>query len=170
MEPKVLILHRSDAGYAGMDRHRLDLAPDVPEALSSRAADLETLDVDAAVAEARVLVRQLPTDRWEIIIVGGPIRDDTEHLGYDVGETLDACWSAIRHADVFLDAKANARWQARRNQHDLFFAPADADEYLELYLASDDPDKGWSENGWKERPGWYAVLSVQRVTSENPLA
>lgn len=123
MEPKVLILHRSDAGYAGMDRHRLDLAPDVPEALSSRAADLETLDVDAAVAEARVLVRQLPTDRWEIIIVGGPIRDDTEHLGYDVGETLDACWSAIRHADVFLDAKANARWQARRNQHDLFSPP-----------------------------------------------
>ena len=37
--------------------------------------------------------------------------------------------------------------------------------FLRAYLESDDPDRGWTADGWVDRPELYAVVPIHRLRS-----
>jgi hypothetical protein len=49
------------------------------------------------------------------------------------------------------------------NEHGLFAGEDDAEAFLRAYLEADDPDAGWSAEGWTDKPTIYAVIPVRRL-------
>ncbi len=159
----MLLLRRASPGaYAGMDRPRLEGDLTVPEPLRLEAAALEDLPIGRAAAAARALAGRAGPD-WEAVWVGGEPLPGAEVLGWDVGERLPSFWSALARAEALLGAEEGARWLARTNRYGLFERRGDAEAFLERYLSADDPDRGWTAEGWTEAPDWYAALLIQRL-------
>jgi hypothetical protein len=142
-----------------MDRRRLsDL--DVPRPLVLRGLGLE--DAGSA-AELQAWLAELAHEgitEYEVLSLGAGTGPDWELLGHDVGETTPAAWSAIAHRADFLPAAELGAWDGRLNEHGLFDRREDAEAFLERYMAADDPDRGWTPEGWSDDPGFYAVVPV----------
>ena len=162
-----------DAGpYEGMDRQILGDVADVPESLISRWATLEEMPAEDAQELLGALMSDLSAAGvagYELLALGS-VRDlpgNWAFLGYDVGETTEAAWSAIAHREAFLAQGESAGWEARLNAHGLFGKQVDAEAFLERYLASDDPDMGWTADGWTDTPDWYAVIPIRMYCPES---
>ena len=154
--------------YEGMDRLRLGGVADLPQALIDRGLGLEDLRPEEAEPAYRTFLGELIAAGhlgYELLALDHAQADGEawEFLGYDVGETTEAAWSALAHRGQVLTAEEQVRWQGRLNAHGLFASQADATAFLAVYLASDDPDKGWTTEGWTEAPDWYAVIPIHRL-------
>jgi hypothetical protein len=150
-----------------MDRPPLGSSDDVPEHLVLRGMALEELSADVAEDGYRELISAITAAaadaKYDLLALGDMRRAaHWEFLGFDVGERTPASWSAIAHRDVFLSPGDLSEWERRLNSHGLFDNISDAEVYLALYLDSDDPDKGWTAEGWVDKPDIYAVIPVYR--------
>jgi hypothetical protein len=160
-ERRLVIL--APGSYAGMDRPALGARPDVPEDRVVKGLELES---NADIPGLRRFLTDLARegiDDYELVALGGFQGAAWEFLGFDVGETTSAAWSAINHRDEVLSAEQAAEWAQRLNAHGLFANQADADAFLQAYLESEDPDAGWGADGWTDNPTIYAVIPVQRL-------
>jgi hypothetical protein len=146
--------------YEGMDRTPLAPGADASEELVARVAALEDRDPRQALDGLLTVMSELDAG-YDLLWLGDDAPDGWEPLGYDVGETTSAAWSAIARWPQFLSPEEFETWRSRLNEHGLF-QRADAEEYLAAYLAADDPDRGWSPDGWTDTPGLYAVVPVWR--------
>jgi hypothetical protein len=156
----LIVSSNAPPGYAGMDRPLVGMQDDVPDELVLRGAALD--DLPPAQAEAghrRFLVelREHGFPGYELLGLGESPDPAWEFLGFDVGETTKRAWSALAHrAALGLPAP-------RLNSHGLFDDRAEAEQFLRAYLESDDPDRGWTADGWEDRPASYAVVPIQRL-------
>lgn len=151
--------------YEGMDRPPLAPSDDVPEELVVRAAALEDVDPKDALKDFRAFMFDLVAagiEGYELLWVGADGPAGWRRLGYDVGETTSAAWSAIARWKAFLSPEHFETWRSRLNDHGLFADRGDAESYLARYLESDDPDRGWTRDGWTDVPDIYSVLPVWR--------
>jgi hypothetical protein len=156
--PRVQIV-RAEGSYRGMDRRRLsDL--DVPRPLVLRGLGLEDAGSAAELLAWLADLAHEGITEYEVLSLGDGPGQEWELLGHDVGETTSAGWSAIAHRADFLPAAERAAWDERLNEYGLFGRREDAEDFLERYLAADDPDGGWTPEGWSDDPGIYAVVPV----------
>jgi len=155
--------------YEGMQRFQLGSFTDVPDELLNHGLALEDMPPhEALISYQRLLADMLAmgvTD-YELLMLGDCPSQNWQFLGYDVGETTKAAWSAIANLEIFLEPQEMAQWQERLNFHGLFPERADAKEFLKRYLESVDPDMGWTALGWTNTPDWYAVISVYRYCEQ----
>lgn len=160
--------------YEGMDRLQLGGIANLPQALIDRGLALEDLPPEEAEPAYRAFMGELSAAGhlgYELLALDHAQADGEawEFLGYDVGETTQAAWSALAHRAQVLTTEEQGHWQGRLNAHGLFASQADATAFLVVYLASDDPDKGWTAEGWTDAPDWYAVIPIHRLlTSSGP--
>lgn len=164
---RFVLVRRVAEGYAGMDRPPIGSGGDVPEPLVLRAMALEDVPSPEAERAWRALFEELGAQGitgYELLALGEmPSRVDWELLGHDVGEASPARWSAIAHAEDFLPPDEQAAWKTRLNRYGLFDDSDAASEYLTRYLAADDPDRGWTPDGWSEGTELYSVIPVRRA-------
>ncbi len=153
----VLIVAPGAGGYAGMDRPPLGSQPDVPEPLVLRGLELESSGDEAGLRAFLADLRASGVTQYDVIGLADPVGDGWEFLGYDVGETTAAAWSAIKHRAEVLDG------EPRLNEHGLFSQRSDAEAFLQAYLQADDPDRGWTATGWTDNPSIYAVIPISRL-------
>lgn len=155
-----------DSPYQGMDRPPLGSLDDLPEDLILRGMALEDLPDPVAETHYREFLSDITAaggEGYELLALGDmqPSRE-WNFLGFDVGENTPASWSAIANQKIFLSSNELDDWVRRLNSYGLFDELHDAEEYLARYLASDDPDKGWTARGWDDEPDIYAVIPVHR--------
>lgn len=148
--------------YAGMDRPLLGMRDDVPRELVMRSFTLEELfpeRIEAGHRRILLELRERGLSGYELLRLGGTSDAEWELLGFDVGETTSRAWSAIvHHADFALPVP-------HLNDYGLFDDRAEAEQFLRTYLECDDPDGGWTERGWEDRPDLYAVVPIHRLRS-----
>jgi hypothetical protein len=153
-----------------MDRPKLGSFSDVPEPILYRGLALEDLPPQEAEKSYCVLLTEMLeigiTD-YELLVLGDNPPGKCEFLGYDVGETTKAAWSAIVHQDIFLNPEEKYQWEEKLNAHGLFQEREEAEAFLARYLDSDDSDMGWTADGWTDTSDWYAIIPVHRYY-ENP--
>ncbi len=152
--------------YEGMNRYQLGNFTDIPDELLYRGLSLEDMLPEKAEMSYRLLLRDMlamNVTQYELLMLGDNPSEDWEFLGYDVGETTKAAWSAIANRDVFLNHEEIAKWEESLNSHGIFEERADAEAFLAVYLDSEEPDKGWTGDGWTETPDWYAVVPIYRL-------
>jgi hypothetical protein len=162
--PRYLIVGRgADERYRGMDRPPLGSRQDVPEPLMLRGLALEEVSADRAEKEFVAFIDELRRaggGEYDLLALGESEVDGWVFLGYDVGEESTRAWSAIAHASRFLHPGELGEWTALLNGNGLFDDRRDAERYLTRYLASGDPDSGWTADGWSDTPDLYAVVPV----------
>jgi hypothetical protein len=149
--------------YRGMDRPPLGSLADVPELLMLRGLALEDVPPERAENEFVAFIaelRHIGAKNYDLLAVGDIESDGWVFLGYDVGEETPRAWSAIANASCFLDPDELGQWTALLNRNGLFDDRGDAERYLARYLASGDPDSGWTADGWSDTPDLYAVIPV----------
>ena len=160
------------AAYRGMDRAPLAPGGPVPEATVAHVCELESLDPRAALTRlVQITARlraELPHEPLDLLWLGDQAPSDWEPLGFDVGETTPAAWSAIARWPAFMPAPEAARWAARLNTHGLFTRHEDARSHLDRYLTGEDPDRGWTHDGRPETPDLYAVVPIRRLPDNWP--
>lgn len=159
-----------DKPYEGMDRPPLGSFLDIPEPLILQGMALEDLPdpiAEASYKEFLIRIEATGTEGYELLALGDRPSSSWDFLGFDVGETTPTAWSAISHRDVIFSPQELNDWEERLNSHGLFDKRIDAENYLTYYLASDDPDKGWTEEGWVDEPDFYAVVPVYKYRAPN---
>jgi hypothetical protein len=151
--------------YEGMNRPKLGSFLDVPESILYHGLALEDLPSNEAEKQYQNLVLDMLAmgiNQYELLALDGSPLENYEFLGYDVGETTKTAWSAILHKDIFLNPEEINQWEQKLNVHELFQEQEEAEEFLARYLESDDPDMGWTADGWTDIPDFYAVIPVYR--------
>ncbi len=154
--------------YEGMDRPTLGSFRDIPEDLILRGMALEDLPNAIAESHYRELLSDIAAaggEEYQLLALGDAQQlheHEWDFLGFDVGENTPASWSAIANRGTFLSSNDLDDWKQRLNPHGLFGEFRDAEAYLARYMASNDPDKGWTEEGWVDEPDIYAVIPVYR--------
>ncbi len=154
IERRVVIL--GPGPYGGMDRPALGSRGDVPHDTVVRALACEAAQDVAGCRRLLIDLARGGVDDYEIVALGGWPGSAWDFLGFDVGETTSAAWSAVQHRAEVFDADQAAAWGSHLNEHGLFHNPADADAFLQAYRQADDPDAG-------EDPAIYSVVPVQRL-------
>lgn len=156
--------------YEGMDRPKLGTFSDVPELILYRGLALEDLPPQEAEKSYRMLLTEMleiGITEYELLVLGDNPPGQCKFLGYDVGETTKTAWSAIVNQDIFLNPEEKVQWEEKLNAHGLFQEREEAEAFLARYLDSDDPDMGWTEDGWTNTPDEYAIIPVYRYY-QNP--
>ena len=167
------IVQQANGWYEGMDRPRLGTVPGISGDVLIRGLSLEDVppekaqDAFSAYMDDLLVGGSTGLDLLALGDVADSGSDTWEFLGYDVGETTPAAWSAIVNGHIFLGPAEQVEWRSRLNAHGLFANQQDADAYLSRYFHSDDPDRGWTEGGWRERPDFYKVIPVYRYRRRN---
>lgn len=168
MRFSIVSIQSSDTvpGYRGMDRPTLGSLGDVPESIVRRGMALGEAPPDVAeilfTALLADIVNSIGVSKYELVRLGGVEGPRWELLGYDVGELTERAWSAIVHWDLFLTPRAWMEWESRLNGNKLFPNEVIARQFLDEYLKSEDPDRGWTVEGWEEQPDIYAAIPVYR--------
>lgn len=154
--------------YEGMERPRLGGFMDVAQPLINRYYELDAFPAEQVETPYKELLHNIWAGgniSYELLALDhkGASSQEWEFLGYDVGETLEATWSAIKHRQDWLTLEQQTVWNEHLGIQGLFQVRSDAEEFLKVYLASDDPDKGWTPEGWTDNPDWYSVFTIHRL-------
>jgi hypothetical protein len=164
-----LVFGSRKINYEGMDRPRLGEYNDLPQDLVLEGLSLDDMSANQKKIAYKCFIEKLLSreiDRYELITSEEQIGVDWQFLGYDVGELTKRAWSAITNYDVFLSSEEQEKWISCLNSHGLFQILEKAEEYLKLYLSSNDPDMGWDVSSWQEAPTWYCVIPIYRYVVE----
>ncbi|MDJ0729248.1 MAG: hypothetical protein QNJ33_04570 [Crocosphaera sp.] len=160
-----ILFGSKEINYKGMDRPKLGEYNDLPQALILEGLSLDDMNANQRKIAYKSFIEKLLNrgiDRYELITSEDQIGVDWEFLGYDVGELTKRAWSAIANCNVFVSSEEQEKWISCLNSQGLFQVLEKAEEYLELYLSSNDPDMGWDVNSWQEAPSWYCVIPIYR--------
>lgn len=154
--------------YLGMNRFRLGSFNDITEQLLFEGIGLE--EVESKELEGRYIsyIKKLWRKgnlQYDLLSLNKPEKyneHDWEFLGFDVGENTPAAWSAILNNQVFTSKKDIKIYINRLNQFGLFDDFNRAEEFLQLYLMSDDPDRDWGIDDEIIDDNIYQVIPIYR--------